>query len=110
MKGKPPVLFWGRDSEQDIFSRLKTGETIYATEAEFLLPDGNSETVLLSAAPLPMGRTIITFVAITRRVYAEKALKIANDKLSLLSRIANDHLRRTVDRMAETVDEGEANM
>jgi len=108
MKGKPPVLFRDRDAEQDIFSRLKNGETVFATEAEFLLPDGSSETVLLSAAPLPMGRTILTFVEITRRVYAEKALKVANDKLSLLSRIANDHLRRTVDRMAETVVGAEA--
>ena len=108
MKGRPPGLFWGRDAERDIFSRLKNGETVHTTEADFLLPDGNSETVLLSAAPLPMRRTILTFVEITRRVYAEKALKVANDKLSLLSRIANDHLRRTVDRMAETVIEGEA--
>jgi len=55
-----------------------------------------------------MGRTIITFVAITRRVYAEKALKTATDKLSLLSRIAKDHLQRTVDQMAETVKNAEA--
>jgi len=100
--------FWSSDFEQDMFFRLNTGGAIHATEAEFLLPDGNSEIVLVSAAPLPMGRTIITFVAITRRVYAEKALKTATDKLSLLSRIAKDHLQRTVDQMAETVKNAEA--
>lgn len=108
LKRAPPGSFWSRDFEQDMFSRLNTGGAIHATEAEFLLPDGNSEIVLVSAAPLPLGRTIITFVAITRRVYAEKALKTANDKLSLLSRIAKDHLQRTVDQMAETVKNAEA--
>ncbi len=107
LKGAPPSLFWGRDSELNVFSRLNAGGTVFVAESDFLLPDGGSETVLLSAAPLPSGRTIITFVEITRRVYAEKALKIANDKLSLLSRIANDHLQRTADQMAETADEAE---
>lgn len=108
LKRAPPGSFWSSDFEKDMFSRLNTGGTFHATEAEFLLPDGNSEIVLVSAAPLPMGRTIITFVAITRRVYAEKALKMVNDKLSLLSRIAKDHLQRTVDQMAETVKNAEA--
>jgi signal transduction histidine kinase/predicted GNAT family acetyltransferase len=108
LKRSPPTSVWGRDFEEALFSQLDTGGAIHATEAEFLLPDGSSETVLVSAAPLPLGRTIITFVDITRRVYAEKALKAANDKLSLLSRIAKDHLQRTVDQMAETVKNAEA--
>jgi hypothetical protein len=69
----------------------------------FLLPDESSETVLVSAALLPEKRVIITFVEITRRVFAEKALKAANDKLKLLSRISHDHLHRTVDQMVQTV-------
>jgi signal transduction histidine kinase/predicted GNAT family acetyltransferase len=108
LKQAPPGSFWSSDFEQEMFSRLNAEGAIHATEAEFLLPDGSSEIVLVSAAPLPLGRTIITFVAITRRVYAEKALKTANDKLSLLSRIAKDHLQRTVDQMAETVKNAEA--
>jgi signal transduction histidine kinase len=108
LTGAPLTAFWGRDSEQDIFSRLNTGGAVHATETVFLLPDGSFETVLVSAASLPQGRTIITFVEITRRVYAEKALKAANDKLNLLSRISKDHLQRTADQMAETVKNADA--
>jgi signal transduction histidine kinase/predicted GNAT family acetyltransferase len=108
LTGAPLTTFWSRDPEQDIFSRLNTGGAVHATETVFLLPDGSNETVLVSAAPLPLGRTIITFVEITRRVYAEKALKAANDKLNLLSRISEDHLQRTVDQMAETVKNADA--
>lgn len=97
------TTFWSRDSEQDMFSRLNAEGVVHATETEFLLPDESFETVLVSAAPLPLGRTIITFVDITRRVYAEKALTAANNKLNLLSRISKDHIQHTVDQMAETV-------
>jgi signal transduction histidine kinase len=107
LKGSSPEIFWGWDFEQDLFSRLTLSGGVFVTEAEFLLPDGTTETVLLSAASLPGGRTIITFVEISRRVFAEKALKAANDKLSLLSRIAKDHLQRTIDHMAETVNDAE---
>ena len=55
------------------------------------------------AALLPEKRVIITFVEITRRVHAERALKVANDKLKLLSRISHDHLRSTIDQMVLTV-------
>jgi PAS domain-containing protein/predicted GNAT family N-acyltransferase len=108
LKGAPPGSVWSSDFEQEMFSLLNTGGAIHATETKFLLPDGSSGTFLVSAAPLPLGRTIVTFVEITRRVYAEKALKAANDKISLLSRIAKDHLQRTVDQMAETVINAEA--
>jgi signal transduction histidine kinase/predicted GNAT family acetyltransferase len=103
LTGAPLTSFWSRDVEQDLFSRLNTEGVVHATETVFLLPDGSFETVLVSAAPLPLGRTIITFVEITRRVYAEKALKAANDKLNLLARISKDHIQRTVDQMVETV-------
>ncbi|MDD1700364.1 MAG: ATP-binding protein [Methanoregula sp.] len=106
--GAPLTTFWSRDSEQDMFSRLNTEGAVYAIETVFLLPDGSFETVLVSAASLPPGRTIITFVEITRRVYAEKALKAANDKLNLLSRISKDHIQRTVDQMVETVKNADA--
>ena len=108
LTGAPLTSFWSRDSEQDMFSRLNTEGAVYATETVFLLPDGSFETVLVSAASLPLGRTIITFVEITRRVYAEKALKAANDKLNLLSRISKDHIQRTVDQMVETVKNADA--
>jgi signal transduction histidine kinase len=108
LTGAPLTTFWSRDSEQDMFSRLNTEGAVYATETVFLLPDASFETVLVSAASLPLGRTIITFVEITRRVYAEKALKAANDKLNLLSRISKDHIQRTVDQMVETVKNADA--
>ena len=106
--GAPLTTFWSSDSEQDMFLRLNTEGAVYAKETVFLLPDGSSETVLVSAATLPLGRTIITFVEITRRVYAEKALKAANDKLNLLSRISKDRIQRTVDQMVETVKNADA--
>lgn len=108
LKGTRPESFLGRDFEKDMFSRLKTGGVVYTTETEFLLPDGSSENVLVSAASLPLGRTIVTFVEITRRVYAERALKMANDKISLLSRLSKDHLQRTVDQMADTIKNADA--
>ena len=65
---------------------------VHATETEFMLPDGGPETVLVSAALLKISVSFFTFVEITRRIHAEKALKAANDKLKLLSRISQDHL------------------
>ncbi len=89
--------------EQEFFSQIGREGAVHAVETVFLLPDESSETVLVSAALLPEKRVIITFVEITRRVHAEKALKAANDKLKLLSRISHDHLHRTVDQMVQTV-------
>ena len=76
------------------FHRSVREGAVHAMETVFSLPDGSSETVLVSAALLPEKRVIITFVEITRRVHAEKALKAANDKLKLLSRISHDHLHQ----------------
>jgi len=101
--GAPLTLFWRGDFEQDLFSRLNTEGAVHATETVFTLPEGSFETVLVSAALLPGKRVIITFVEITRRVHAEKALKAANDKLKFLSRISHDHLHRTADQMVQTV-------
>jgi len=108
LTGAPLTSFWSRDFEQDLFSRLNTEGAVHATETVFTLPEGSSETVLVSAAILPQKRVIITFVEITRRVHAEKALKAANDKLKLLSRISHDHLHRTVDQMVQTVKNADA--
>ncbi|MFA5348041.1 MAG: ATP-binding protein [Methanoregula sp.] len=108
LKGAPPVSFWSREFEQEMYIRITGEGAVHATETEFLLPDGSHETVLVSAASIPGGRTVVTFVEITRRVLAEKALKTANDKLNLLSRMSKDHLRRTVDQMAETVTNADA--
>ncbi len=91
------------------FSHRSVGKVLsMRVETVFSLPDGSSETVLVSAALLPEKRVIITFVEITRRVHAEKALKAANDKLKLLSRISHDHLHRTVDQMVQTVKNADA--
>jgi signal transduction histidine kinase len=103
LAGAPLTLFWSSDAEQELFSQIGREGAVHAVETVFSLPDKSSETVLVSAAPLSQKRVILTFVEITRRVHAEKALKAANDKLKLLSRISRDHLHRTVDQMVQTV-------
>jgi signal transduction histidine kinase/predicted GNAT family acetyltransferase len=108
LTGAPLTVFWSSDAEQEFFSQIMREGAVHAVEAVFLLPDESSETVLVSAALLPQKRVIITFVEITRRVHAEKALKAANDKLKLLSRISHDHLHRTVDQMIQTVKNADA--
>lgn len=108
LTGAPLTSFVSRDFEQALFSLLIREGAVHATETIFTLPDGSIETVLVSAALLPDKRVIITFVEITRRVHAEKALKAANDKLNLLSRISHDHLHRTVDQMVQTVKNADA--
>ena len=108
LSGAPLSIFLSRDAEQDLFFQLTREGAVHAQEAVFSLPGGGSETVLVSAALLNDRRVIITFVEISRRVQAEKALKAANDKLRLLSRISHDHLHRTVDQMIETVKNADA--
>jgi signal transduction histidine kinase/predicted GNAT family acetyltransferase len=108
LTGAPLSSFWSRDFEQELFSQIIREGAVHATETVFTLPDGSFETVLVSAASLPEKRVIITFVEISRRVHAEKALKAANDKLNLLSRISHDHLHRTVDQMIQTVENADA--
>ena len=101
--GEPLTLFVSSDAEQELFSQILREGAVHAMETVFSLPDGSSETVLVSASLLPEKRLIITFVEITRRVHAERALKAANDKLKLLSRISHDHLLSTTDQMVQTV-------
>ena len=104
IEGKPLSLFWAGEEEESIFSRMADEGRVAAAETLFTQAEGGELVVLLSLAPLPQRRTILTFVNITRRVNAERALQTANDKLSLLSRIANDHLHKTVNEIIETVD------
>ncbi len=75
LTGQPLTSFMSGESEEDMFSELRREGALHAIETSFTLPDGKSETVLVSAALLQDNRVIITFVEITRRVYAEKALK-----------------------------------
>ncbi len=108
LEGRPLSLFWTEEGETAIFSLLESDGRVNAGETVFYPADGGEMIVLVSLAPLPQGRSILSFVNITGRVNAEKALKTANDKLSLLSRIANDHLHRTVNEIIETADAAEA--
>jgi signal transduction histidine kinase/predicted GNAT family acetyltransferase len=108
LTGAPLSLFLSNDAEQVLFSQLTTEGAVHARESGFSLPGGGSETVLVSAALLRDNRVVLTFVEITRRVQAEKALKAANDKLKLLSNISQDHLHHTVDQMIETVNNADA--
>jgi PAS domain S-box-containing protein len=107
LKGAPLTTFWTEAEEQKFFERLEKEREVYAAEAAFSLENGNALIVLVSAASLPEGRAVLTFIDITGRVHAEHALKAANDKLSVLSRISADHLHRTVDRIIETIDEAD---
>jgi len=104
LAGTSLSAIWDGDDEQEFFSRLSWEGAVYATETSFLLPDGKSFIVLVSAAPLPKKKVILTFVDITSRVRAEQALKTANDKLNLLSRIAADHIHYSVDQILEAAD------
>jgi K+-sensing histidine kinase KdpD/GNAT superfamily N-acetyltransferase len=106
--GAPLSVFLSGDDEENLFSKLTREGAVHAQETGFSLPAGGSETVLVSAALLTDKRAILTFVEISRRVQAEQALKAANDKLRLLSRISHDHLHRTVNQMIETVKKADA--
>lgn len=104
----PLTAFWEPEEESAFFSRLSREGAVYETETTFSLPDGAHLIVKVSAASIPGGRVILTFFDITARVHAEQAVKTANDKLNLLSRISADHLQRTVDEIRTTVDEAAA--
>jgi len=108
LKGTPVTTIWSGEEEQEFFDRLSREGAVYAMETRFSLPEENSFIVLVSAASLPGNRAILTFFDVTSRVQAEHALKMANDKLSLLSRFSADHLHRSVDQIIETVDEADA--
>ena len=108
LMGASLTTFWSGDEEKEFFTHLFQEGAVYAAETTFLLPDENPFIVLVSAASLPDKRVILTFVDITSRVHAEHALKRANDKLNVLSRISADHLHRSVDQIIETVDEADA--
>lgn len=108
LRGAHLVTIWNPDDEQEFFTRLSREKAVYMAETSFLLPDENSFIVLVSAASLPGNRAILTFIDITGRVHAEKALKTANDKLTILARYSADHLHRSVDMILETADETDA--
>ena len=108
LRGVPLSTVWKGEAVQEFFTRLSREGAVYETETLFLLPNEKSFIVLVSAAPLPKKRAILTFVDITSRVRAEQALKTANDKLSLLSRISADHLHYSVDQILETADAADA--
>ena len=108
LTGSPLTTFWNADAEQEFFSRLARDGAIYAAETTFFSLDRDERNVLLSAASLPDGRAILTCTDITGRIHAEHALKTANDKLNLLSRISTDHIHSTIDRIIGSVDEADA--
>lgn len=108
LKGLTLTTFMAEEEERSFFARLAGEGRIYAEETRFSTAGGRTQHVLVSIAALPGKRAIITCVDITRRVNAEDALKMANIKLNLLSRISSDHLHSTVDEIIETVDSASA--
>ena len=102
--GAPLTSFWDEEQEASIFSRLSREGRVYAEETIFWTGEGSARRVLVSVAALPPDRAIVTCVDITRMVAAEEALRTANEKLALLSRISTDHLHRAANDIIETVD------
>ncbi|HOT02924.1 MAG TPA: ATP-binding protein [Methanolinea sp.] len=108
LRGAPLSTFLSEDVERALFRRLASEGRIYAEKAVMTTPDGSEHHILVSIAALPGNRAIITGVDITGMVNAEEALRTANEKLSLLSRISSDHLHRTVNEIIEAVDKASA--
>jgi len=108
LRGASLSTIWNGEEEQEFYTRVSREGAVYTNETSFLLPDGKSFIVLVSVAPLPNKRAILTFVDITSRVRAEQALKTANCKLNLLSRISADHLLYSVDQILDEADAADA--
>jgi len=103
LKGAPVTLFWDKEGENGVLSGLTTDKPVFSGETTFTAGEKRSARVIISGALLPDRRAILTFIDITTRVTAENALKIANDKLNLLSSISTDHLQRDVIEINEIV-------
>jgi PAS domain S-box-containing protein len=104
LRASPLSGFWDPEACRNFILLLQDTGAVYAAEETFRTPGEKNVVVLVSAARLPEGRAILTFIDISSRVQAEKALAAANDKLSFLSRISIDHLHRSIDTIIETID------
>ena len=103
LKDVPVTLFWEKEDGNKILSGLSPEKPVYSGEATFIAGEKRSARVVISVALIPDNRAILTFIDITPRVTAENALKVANDKLNLLSNISTDYLQRDVARIIEIV-------
>lgn len=103
LKGAPVTLFWEKEGVNDVLSTLTLDKPTYSGEVTFIAGENRQARVIISGALLPDRRAILTFIDITPRVTAENALKIANDKLNLLSDISTDYLQRDVTLINEIV-------
>ena len=103
LKGAPVPFFWDKEGGNGVLSGLTPEKPVFSGEATFIGGEVKSARVIISGALLPDHRAILTFIDITSRVRAENALKIANDKLNLLSSISTDHLQAGCKRIAEIV-------
>ncbi|MDO9323985.1 MAG: ATP-binding protein, partial [Methanoregula sp.] len=108
IQGTSITSLWNGEVSEEFFDRLSRDGAVYATETTFSLPDEKTLIVLVSAASLPENRAILTFFDITNRVQTEHALKMANDKLNILSHFSADHLHRSVDEIIDTIDDADA--
>ena len=100
----PLTAFMSSEDEEEIFSCLANTGRVEAAEKVFVTSNGKLQNVLVSLASLPDNRAILTFVDINRRVNAERALKTANDKLSLIARISTNRLYGEINEIIGTVD------
>ncbi|MEI6840970.1 MAG: ATP-binding protein [Methanomicrobiales archaeon] len=103
LKGAPVTLFWEKEGVNGVLSTLTPDKPTYSGEVTFIAGENRSARVIISGALLPDRMAILTFIDITPRVTAENALRIANDKLNLLSSITTDHLQRDVIEINEIV-------
>jgi GNAT superfamily N-acetyltransferase len=103
LKGAPVTLFWEQEGENAVLSSLTLDNPTYSGEVTFIAGEKRLARVVISGALITGDRAVLTFIDITPRVTAENALKIANDKLNLLSNISTDYLQRDVALINEIV-------
>ncbi len=95
LEGATLSAFLGEDTVPDFMLRLEREKRVYGEEIAFVSPTGETRHAIVSAALLPGGKAALSLVEITQRIIAEEAVRTANQKLHLLSRIASDHLLGT---------------
>jgi PAS domain S-box-containing protein len=108
LKGKPLTIFCSGDLVQEMFLQIHHKDAVFTKEAVFVPSHGVPVNVLVSLAALHRERFILTFVDITSLVRTEDALRNANEKLNLLSRISTDYLHHTAELITKSVDDGVA--
>ncbi|MFA5332538.1 MAG: GNAT family N-acetyltransferase [Methanoregula sp.] len=103
LRGKKfPDLFLVKTDCDTFFAAMKKREVLYSFETFFEKTGGGQAAVILSARQLSDGRVIVSLIDISGRRLAEDALKKANAKLGILSRITRIDLLTIAGTLADT--------